>query len=385
MKEVSRRTIPLATRIMFVCALAAGAAVSVAARQQTPPMADDVFKNIQVLRGLTVDEFMGTMGFISASLSMNCSDCHDPANAASYAADNPRKQMARQMIVMVDTLNKANFGGRRVVTCYSCHRGADRPKITPSLAEQYGSPPEDDPNEVEIPRTPRPNSPSVDQVLDRYIQALGGAQSLAALNSFVARGTYQGFDTLGDTVRVDVYAKAPNQRATVVHLGSGAADNVRVFDGQSAWNTSTGTLMPIPVVPLTAGELEGAKLEAALSFPGQIKQLLTDWRSGFPSTAIDGRPVDVVQAMMADNTPAKFYFDRDTGLLVRLVRYTNTRLGFNPTQIDYADYRTVLGVKIPFKMTTTWTDGQSVIALSELQANVPIDAARFAKPMPQPR
>lgn len=385
MKKVSRRTIPLATRIMFVCALAAGAAISVAARQQTPPMADDVFKNIQVLRGLTVDEFMGTMGFISASLSMNCSDCHDPANAASYAADNPRKQMARQMIVMVDTLNKANFGGRRVVTCYSCHRGADRPKITPSLAEQYGSPPEDDPNEVEIPRTPRPNSPSVDQVLDRYIQALGGAPSLAALNSFVARGTYEGFDTLGDTVRVDVYAKSPNQRATVVHLGSGAADNVRVFDGQSAWNTSTGTLMPIPVVPLTAGELEGAKLEAALSFPGQIKQLLKDWRSGFPSTAIDGRPVDVVQAMMADNTPAKFYFDRDTGLLVRLVRYTNTRLGFNPTQIDYADYRTVLGVKIPFKMTTTWTDGQSVIALSELQANVPIDAARFAKPMPQPR
>lgn len=348
-------------------------------------MADDVFKNIQVLRGLTVDEFMGTMGFISASLSMNCSDCHDPANAASYAADNPRKQMARRMIVMVDTLNKASFGGRRVVTCYSCHRGADRPKITPSLAEQYGSPPEDDPNEVEIPRTPRPNTPSVDQVLSRYIQALGGAQSLDALNSFVARGTYEGFDTLGDTVPVDVYAKSPNQRATVVHLGSGAADNVRVFDGQSAWNTSTGTLMPIPVVPLTAGELEGAKLEAALSFPGQIKQLLKDWRSGFPSTAIDGRPVDIVQAMMADNTPAKFYFDRETGLLVRLVRYTNTRLGFNPTQIDYADYRTVLGVKIPFKMTTTWTDGQSVIALSELQANVPIDAARFAKPMPQPR
>ena len=99
-------------------------------------MADDVFKNIQVLRGLTVDEFMGTMGFISASLSMNCSDCHDPANAASYAADTPRKQAARRMIVMVDGLNKASFGGRRVVTCYSCHRGADRPKITPSLAEQ---------------------------------------------------------------------------------------------------------------------------------------------------------------------------------------------------------------------------------------------------------
>ena len=170
----------------------------------------------------------------------------------------------------------------------------------------------------------------------------------------------------------------------MVHLASGA-DNVRVFDGQNAWNTSSGTLMPIPVVPLTAGELEGAKLEAALSFPGQIKQLFKDWRSGFPSTMIDDKPVDVLQGMMADSTPAKFYFDRQTGLLVRLVRYTNTRLGFNPTQVDYADYRTVAGVKMPFKVTTTWTDGQSVIALSELQANAPIDAARFAKPTPQGR
>jgi photosynthetic reaction center cytochrome c subunit len=385
MNSVSRRTIPLATRTVFVCVLAAGAIISVAARQEKPPMADDVFKNIQVLRGLTVDEFMGTMGFISASLSMNCSDCHDPANAASYAADTPRKQMARRMIVMVDALNKTSFGGRRVVTCYSCHRGADRPKVTPSLAEQYGAPPEDDPNEIEIPRTPRPNAPSIDQVLDRYIQALGGAQSLDSLKSFTARGAYEGFDTLGDAVPVDVYARFPNQRAIVVHLGSGAADNVRVFDGQNAWNTSSGTLMPIPVVPLTAGELEGAKLEAALSFPGQIKQLFKDWRSGFPSTVVDDKPVDVIQGTMADNTPAKFYFDRETGLLMRLVRYTDTRLGFNPTQIDYADYRTVSGVKMPFKVTTTWTDGQSVITLSELQANVPIDAGRFARPMPRSR
>ena len=375
----------MSIRVVLVGMLASAAAIGAAAQQEKPPMADDVFKNIQVLRGLTVDEFMGTMGFISASLSMNCSDCHDPTNAASYASDNPRKQQARRMIVMVDAINKANFGGRRQVTCYSCHRGADRPKITPSLLEQYSPPPADDPNEVELSPIPRPNAPSADQVFDRYLQALGGAQSLAALNSFVARGTYAGFDTLGDAVPVDIYAKSPNQRTTVVHLGSGAADNVRVFDGRNAWNTSTGTLMPIPVVPLTAGELEGAKLEAALSFPGQITQLLKDWRTGFPTTVIDGQPVDVVQGTQADNTPAKFYFDRETGLLVRLVRYTNTRLGFNPTQIDYADYRTVAGVKMPFKVTTTWTDGRSIIELSELRANAPVDAARFARPMPPAR
>jgi photosynthetic reaction center cytochrome c subunit len=371
---------------VFVWVVMTAAAVGDAAQQEAPPpMADAVFKNIQVLRGLTVDEFMGTMGFISASLSMNCSDCHDPTDAASYALDNPRKQTARRMIVMVDTINKTNFGGRRVVTCYSCHRGADRPKITPSLVEQYSPPPADDPNEIEIPRTPRPNASSADQVFDRFIQAIGGAQSVAAVTSLIARGTYSGFDTLDEKVPVDIYARAPNQRSTVVHLGGGAADNVRVFDGRNAWNTSAGTLMPIPVVPLTSAELEGARLEAAMSFPGQIKQLLKDWRTGFPSASIDGKPVDVVQGAQADNTPVKFYFDRETGLLLRLVRYTNTRLGFNPVQIDYADYRVVSGVKMPFKVTTTWTDGRSIIELSELRANAAVDAAKFAKPVPPPR
>ena len=148
MNSASRRTIPRTTLAVLVCVLATVSAIGQAAQQEEPPMADDVFKNIQVLRGLTVDEFMGTMGFISASLAMNCSDCHDPTDADSYALDNPRKQTARRMILMVDAINRANFGGRREVTCYSCHRGADRPKSTPSLLEQYSAPPDDDPNEV---------------------------------------------------------------------------------------------------------------------------------------------------------------------------------------------------------------------------------------------
>jgi hypothetical protein len=139
--------------------------------------------------------------------------------------------------------------------------------------------------------------------------------------------------------------------------------------------------MPIPVVPLTSGELEGAKIEATLSFPAQIKGLFKEWRTGFPATAIEGKSVDVVQGTQVDMTPVKLYFDRQSGLLVRTVRYTTTRLGFNPTQVDYEDYRTVAGVKMPFKLTTTWTDGRSIVQLSDLQANVPVDAARFAKPV----
>jgi hypothetical protein len=358
--------------------LAAALANGQSAPQEKPLMADDVFKNIQVLRGLTVDQFMGTMGFIAAALSMNCSECHHTGSVERYADDTPIKQTARKMILMVNALNKSNFGGKRMVTCYSCHRSDAKPKVTPSLAEQYGSPPPDDPDELEIPEAPNTGAPTADQVLNRYIQAVGGAQKLAGIMSFAGKGTYEGFDTEGDKFPVEIYAKAPNERTTIVHLRAG--DNIRTFDGRNAWNTSAGTLLPIPVFSLTGGDLEGAKIDATVSFPGQIKQLLTNWRTGFPSTTIDDKEVDVIQASSPDNTPVKFYFDKKTSLLLRQVRYTDTALGLNPIEVDYADYRDVSGVKMPFRLMTTWTDGRSTIVLSELRANVAIDAAKFAKP-----
>jgi photosynthetic reaction center cytochrome c subunit len=380
MISAPRRNSIIATRIGFICLLSVASVSGQSAQPEKPPMADEVFKNIRVLRGLTVDQFMGTMGFIAAALSMNCSECHDTSSTAAFALDNPRKQTTRQMIAMVNAFNKGYFGGKREVTCYSCHRGDTRPRVTPRLADQYGTPPPSDPNDVEIREKPSPNTPSADQVLDKYIQALGGAQRLASLTSFVGRGTYEGFDTQGEKVPVDVYAKAPNQLTTVVHLQSG--DNIRTCDGRNFWTTSAGTFLPLPVLVMTGGELEGAKLDAALSFPARIKQSLKDWRTGFPSTTIDDNEVEVVQGTNAENTPVKFYFDKKSGLLLRQVRFTDTPIGLNPTQIDYADYRDVSGVKLPFHWTVTWTDGQSTTDLTSVEANVPIEAAKFARPAP---
>src|SRR6266581_9051319 len=114
-----RRNILIAARIVLISLLSAAFASGQAAQQEKPPMADDVFKNIKVLKGLTVDQFMGTMGFIAAALSMNCSECHDASSSAAFALDtNPRKLTARRMIAMVNTINKNNFGGKREVTCF---------------------------------------------------------------------------------------------------------------------------------------------------------------------------------------------------------------------------------------------------------------------------
>jgi hypothetical protein len=371
-----RRAIPAILACLTSLAWTGG--LTAQSQPDKPPMADEVFKNIQVLRGLTVDQFMGTMGFFSAALGLNCSGCHDMQGAAALANDNPRKQMSRKMIVMVNMLNSSSFGGTRKVTCYSCHRGDTVPKITPSLVEQYSAPPDDDPNEVEPADKPIPNQSTAAQIFDKYVQALGGAQKLASLRSFAGQGTYEGYDTVHAKVPVDVYAAAPNQRTTVVHLDKG--DNIRVYDGRNAWLTSTGTLMPIPVVSLTAAELAGARIDASMSFPGQIGQLLKNWKTGFPSVEVEGHDVEVVQGSNDDDTPVRFYFDKESGLLLRQVRFTNTVVGFNPVQIDYADYRDVGGVKFPFKTTTTWTDGQSIVEFQQVLANTAVDKEKFAKP-----
>jgi photosynthetic reaction center cytochrome c subunit len=380
MKLGSRRTILGAMQTASVCLLAIASAS--AQVEQKPPMAEDAFKNVQALKGISVAEFMGTMGFFSASLGLNCTDCHISESSGDwgrYADDTALKRTTRRMILMVNNLNKGEFGGRRAVTCYSCHRGAGFPKGVPSLAEQYGTPPPDDPNEVEI-LGQAPATPTANQVLDRYLQALGGAQSLANLTSFVAKGTYQGYDTDFEKVPVEIFAKAPSQRTTIVHMRVG--DSITTYDGRAAWVASPDK--PLPLLTLAGKDLDGLKLEADLSFPAMIQQNLTGWRAGFPKTTIADRDVQVIQGTGTGGSRVKLFFDKESGLLVRVVRYTVTAVGIIPAQTDYSDYRDVAGVKLPFKWIATWTDGQSTTELSEVQPNAKIDTAKFAKPAPAP-
>ena len=111
-----------------------------------------------------------------------------------------------------------------------------------------------------------------DQILDRYVQAIGGPQRLAKLTSFIAKGTYSGFDTSDDKVPVEVYAKAPDQRTTIYHVPVGGGvtkDGTMTYDGRSGWINAASTL--VPMLTLTGGNLDGARVDAVLSFPGEIK------------------------------------------------------------------------------------------------------------------
>jgi hypothetical protein len=346
--------------------------------EQAPLMTENLFKNIQVLKGIPVDTFFDAMGMFAASMGDDCTYCHSKAAVSdrnAFAVATPRIQRARQMIVMMRTINNTYFGGAPRVTCFTCHRGAYTPVNAPRLALQYGTP-DDDPNVMTfVPDT----RVSADQVFDRYLQALGGAGPLAKMSSFAAKGTYAGFDTGFSEIPVEVFAKAPNQRTLIIDMLDG--DSHRVFDGRNGWMAGPDT--PAPLVPLSGGNLDLARMEAIVAFPATIKQAFSQWKVG--RTAIDDREVQVVQGTNAGLLPVNLYFDNTSGLLVRLVRWNLTPVGPVPTQIDYDDYRDVAGVKMPFTWTVTQTYMQMTIKLSGVQPNVPIDAARFARPVPATR
>lgn len=344
-----------------------------------PLMAEQVFTNIKVLKGIPATEFMSTMGFFSASLVETCTYCHADLSGGSWPHyaddDNPLKNTARQMIIMTNNINKEFFAGRQGVTCFSCHHGTEQPESLPQLSLQYAAPVMFEPPEI---TEQNPNAPPPDQILDKYIRALGGADRIASLTSYVAKGSYEGYSTILRGT-AELYVKAPNQETLIFHTASG--DATLAINGKEAWVAGTEDNTPFPVIAMSGADLEGLKADAQLAFPAQIKGTLTKWRTGKFQT-INDRKVQVIQGSLPSGEPVKLYFDDQTGLLVREVRYIKNLVGYDPYQIDYGNYKTVSGIQMPMHMVITWTDGRNTMDFSDVQINVPIDAAKFNQPAP---
>jgi photosynthetic reaction center cytochrome c subunit len=342
-----------------------------------PLMVDDVFKNVQALKGISVDDFILTMGIMCAAVGSDCVGCHPAAGTdkVDWAFDTPRKRTARRMVQMVQAINKDNFGGRQVVTCWTCHRGRDRPVTTPTLDTVYGEPT----LEFDDVLTPSKGVPTVDELLGKYLQAIGGEANVARVRSFVATGKSVGYRGFGGGGVVELSVQSPDKRATHINFPEypDRGVSVRTYDGRTGWIAT-----PLAVVPkyeLAGSERDGARLDAMLALPSQIKTALTDLRVG-PPTTIDDKDVNVLQGNGPNGTLATLYFDDKTNLLVRMIRHGRSPIGRVPTQVDYSDYRDVGGIKFPYRWTFAWLDGRDNFEFTDVKVNVPIDAAKFGEP-----
>jgi hypothetical protein len=351
------------------------------AQPAPPQLAENVFKDIQVLKGITVDEFMDTMGMFAAATTKDCTGCHAPdilsGSRDAFAKPTPMIQRARQMTVMMNTINRSFFANQKRVTCYTCHSATSSPQRVPNLSIQYGTPPTENPDRLEFVALPdRAND--VDAIFAKYLAAIGGAERWAAVTSLAAVGTYSGWDTSRVEVPVEFFGRAPNQFTTVVHRKEG--DNVFVFNGANAWFAGVDAAAPNFTLQYTGGNLTGARIDALVQIaPQAIQKAYSQWQVS--EDVVDDTLVTVLQGTNIGETPIHLYFD-DAGVLVRLVRWSETAVGPVPTRFDFADYREIGGVRKPYEWVRAWTNNRVVFKLKDVRLNAPIEASRFQRPVP---
>lgn len=341
-----------------------------------PKKAEEQFKNIQVLKGIPADELFPTMQFITASLGVECEFCH--VKNAFEKDDKKPKQTARKMMEMMFAINKDNFSGNRDVTCYSCHRGSAHPMAIPAVmtedAKQMLGEPHGPETVKPVEMSPTPSKenagPTADQLIDKYIQALGGATAVDRVSSRIMKGT---IDFGGHSLPIDVYSKDPEKRISFTHMPDG--DSVTAFNGQEGWLGSPGR----PVREMHGSDLDSAAMDADLHLATHLKKMF-DQTEVRGKEQIGDRQAYIVSGRREGKTPIELYFDADSGLLLRLLRYGDTALGWMPTQIDYGDYRESNGVKVSYRWTLARPNGRFTIQVNEMQQNVPVDDAKFVKP-----
>jgi hypothetical protein len=332
-------------------------------------LAEEQFKNIQVLKGIPADQVVPSMQFINAALGVECEYCH--VHGAMEKDDKKPKVTARKMIAMMMAINKDNFEGRRDVTCFSCHGGSKDPIKTPIISDEEAKP---DDGEGKRSGEGNPALPAVDQLLDKYLAALGGADALQKISTRVQKGTVTAFGS--ERFPVEIYSKGPDKRVSIMHLKGG--DSIIAFDGKQGW-----LAVPGRTHMMSAAENLAARIDAALYFAAHLKTMFQEFRAE-AGEKIDGHATYLVSCRNKGLAPVQLYLDQQSGLLLRLVRYDDTPLGRNPTQVDYADYRDADGVKVPFRWTLARPGNRFTIQIDQLQHNTPVDDAKFIPPPPEP-
>jgi hypothetical protein len=333
---------------------------------------EQVQKNIKVLTGLPEAQLLPVMNFISTSLGVRCDHCHvNRNNNWDFPSDEkPEKQTAREMIKMVQGINKTSFRSNTAVGCYTCHRGHTSPMGIPQLPVSDTAPRFEN---VMPGAATKETLPTIDQILTKYTEALGGSAAIDKLKSRSMKGTW--LTSTGITLSYEVYQAAPDKIYTVANIpGQGLLE--RGFNGAIGWEKGARGVR----------DLGGEQLAYLRRYPDLFKDIKLKEQFARMDVArkdqVDGRDVYVVGASTADNGREQLFFDAQTGLLVRRISYLPTMVGVIPEEIDFEDYHDVDGMKLPFTIRISAIDPfySSTRRFTEVKLNVPVDHAKFNKP-----
>jgi hypothetical protein len=336
--------------------------------------AEQAYKNIEALRGTPADELNQSMHLMKGALGVDCLYCHIEREWEKDVKQP--KQTARAMIRMMMDINRTQFAGKQVVTCYTCHNGHPVPADIPVFPV------------LEPKDEAKPILPTVDQILSRYVAALGGEQAIRKVSSLVITGTQFIPTGPGGTVptpaAVERYLKAPNLSVTVYRTPGYAIS--QGFDGTTAWSQDQMGRVTEAV------KLDGRRAMRAADFyePLNLKPQYAEMTvRGIER--VNDRDAYVVVGVPRDDTPEWLYFDTQTGLLLRKQTVLPTPIGNSPFRMDFEDYRdTGTGVKFPFLIhmnpATPRTElaPDATLRVTRVQVNVAIEASRLARPESKP-
>lgn len=356
------------------------------AQQEDKPV-EQVRKNIQVLKGLPSSQLLPVMHFMRTSLGVRCDYCHVAENGKYWMDDKPAKQTARRMLEMVSNINKNNFGGQPIVTCNTCHRGSTKPIGVPAIGQGTFKDTTRADDEVKVSEP----LPTADQVFDKYIAALGGNDAVAKIKTRTAKATMLRPKLINsgtpkaavlnraETWTIETLQKVPNKYLVVITTPSGVVH--QGFNGTVGW-IKTGSEQR----QMTSVELASLKRQADLYDSLKLKERYSK-ASVTAKERLGDREVYVVEARSVLNKAERLYFDVKSGFLLRRIVFTEIKLGLDPEQTDYDDYRSVDGVWLPFTLRISFLDDNhygTTRVLTEVKQNVPLDDQKFDPPTTSP-
>ena len=368
----------LVRRISIAAAVLAATTALIAAKpaqapDSGPKTAAQQFKNIQVLKDIPADQLIPSMQFIANSLGVECDFCH--VEGAFDKDDKDEKKTARKMMTMMFAINQQNFDGKKVVSCNTCHRGAPHPRGVPEISAEAREPMSTEAMEKEHHEHDMDYGPA-DPILDAYVKAVGGPSAIASLKSVTEKAEMA--MAPGHNVTVDIYEEAPSRRVSVAHMPNGN-ESVTAYNGTEGW-------LAVPKRPLrlmNTDERYAAKLDAEFLVPSDPRKAFAEFRTVQPDT-INGKEMNVVLGKNPGQQPVTLFFDKQTGFLVRMLRYADTPVGRNPTEVDFADYRDEGGARIAHEWTIARPLGRFTMKVQSVDLKTPIDASKFEKPASPP-